>query len=308
MNLQANYPIPAKLIYPTPESIYKTRQLGDGNMIDHSRTDLYRIFEKMIGAWNRNSRACMLRTICEVADTPLKHNGLLGELIDIVFTPSENDPMDEEFKTAAKYGKNGVDFCVTVGISATTCGISNSTTCTTVEALNSRQKRWLSFLPNGGLVKVVFSFVAPVKFYHRLKRSINAAINLQANYPIPARIIYPTPGSIYKNRQLTDGNIVDNSRTDLYRIIEKMIGAWGRNSRECLLRTICEVADTPLKHNGLVGELIDIVFTPSESDQMDEEFKTASKYGKHGVDCTRLYPKCPSGHGILEKISAVINI
>ncbi|XP_055549561.1 uncharacterized protein LOC129732593 [Wyeomyia smithii] len=189
-----------------------------------------------------------------------------------------------------------------------TCGSSNSTECTTIEEVHFRQKRWLSFHPNGAVVKAIFSFVAPVRFHHRTKRSVNLAINLQANYPIPAKLIYPVPGSYFKNRQLFDGNFVDQSRPDLYRVLEKMIGSWSGNSRACLLRTICEVADTPLKHNGLIGELFDIIFTPSENDEMDEEFKSASKYGRNGVDCTRLYPKCPSGHGILEKISAVIKV
>jgi hypothetical protein len=35
----------------------------------------------------------------------------------------------------------------------------------------------------------------------------------------------------------------------------------GINGRDCMLRTICEVADMPLSHNGLVGELLQVFFT-----------------------------------------------
>ncbi|XP_058817428.1 uncharacterized protein LOC131680737 [Topomyia yanbarensis] len=129
------------------------------------------------------------------------------------------------------------------------------------QEVHQRQKRFLTFLPWGGVVKAVFSFVAPVKFQHRVKRSVNLAINCQANYPVPAKIIYPIPESYFKNRDFGDSNFMDNSRVQLYQLLEKMIGSWSPNGRACLLRTICEVADTPLKHNGLIGELLDIIFT-----------------------------------------------
>jgi hypothetical protein len=35
----------------------------------------------------------------------------------------------------------------------------------------------------------------------------------------------------------------------------------GIEGRSCVLRTICEVAETPLHHNGLVGELLHVMLT-----------------------------------------------
>lgn len=53
----------------------------------------------------------------------------------------------------------------------------------------------------------------------------------------------------------------DSSRKRFYEFIVKNFNNWGRNGHECLLRTICEVAEAPIKHNGLIGELFHIVFT-----------------------------------------------
>lgn len=53
----------------------------------------------------------------------------------------------------------------------------------------------------------------------------------------------------------------DRSRKFAYEIVENTLNGIGRNGRECLLRSICEAAETPLSHNGLIGELWDIFLT-----------------------------------------------
>lgn len=53
----------------------------------------------------------------------------------------------------------------------------------------------------------------------------------------------------------------DDSRQKFYKFIEKEFNRFGRNGHECLLRTICEVAEAPIKHNGLIGELMQLAFT-----------------------------------------------
>ncbi|XP_055633844.1 uncharacterized protein LOC129774172 [Toxorhynchites rutilus septentrionalis] len=173
------------------------------------------------------------------------------------------------------------------------------------QAVHWVQKRFVPFIPNGGVAKVLFTAALPVKFQHKTKRSLSWAHNLQANYAIPGRIIWPLPESYFKAR-LDEGSFVDNSRVQLYRILEKMVDSWNNNGRGCLLRTICEVADTPLKHNGLVGEILDVIFTPSEADRVDLEYKLASRYGANGVDCGRLYKECLAGYGLLDELSTVL--
>lgn len=53
----------------------------------------------------------------------------------------------------------------------------------------------------------------------------------------------------------------DDTRRKFYTFLEHQFESWGRNGHECLLRTICEVAEAPIRHNGLIGELVYTVFT-----------------------------------------------
>ena len=98
-------------------------------------------------------------------------------------------------------------------------------------------------------------------------------------------------------------DFVDNSRILVYQLLEYALNKEGKSGRECILRTICEVAESPLKHNGLIGELMDIVFTPYDNESIHEDFKLAKKAGIEQNNCTEKYKKCKLGHGILDKIS-----
>uniref|UniRef100_A0A182IQI8 Uncharacterized protein n=1 Tax=Anopheles atroparvus TaxID=41427 RepID=A0A182IQI8_ANOAO len=177
-----------------------------------------------------------------------------------------------------------------------------------IGAHHNRDRRYvLSFPVNGGVAKVLFGFVAPVRFHHKLRRSLNAGINLQANYRILPDIIFPHPESVWKNRYSADA-YVDTGRKQLYDLLVQFLASAGgsrRQARICLLRTVCEVADTPLSHNGMVGEIMDIVFAPADTDDLPDEFKMARKYGANGVDCGRVYDECSWGHGLLDTITAM---
>uniref|UniRef100_A0A182MHF9 Secreted protein n=1 Tax=Anopheles culicifacies TaxID=139723 RepID=A0A182MHF9_9DIPT len=170
-----------------------------------------------------------------------------------------------------------------------------------------RVKRLISFPINGGVAKIVLGFLAPVRFHHPLPRSLNCGINVQANYVISPDIIFPRPESIFGNRKL-DQYADPESRQRLYGALEKilkMLLGTHRRARDCLLRVVCEVADTPLHHNGLVGELLDVIFTPQESDALPPEFLMAHRYGANGVNCLKLYSACSWGMGLLDYVSRI---
>ncbi|XP_063701688.1 uncharacterized protein LOC134831799 [Culicoides brevitarsis] len=97
----------------------------------------------------------------------------------------------------------------------------------------------------------------------------------------------------------------DDTRQRFYNFIEKEFARFGSKGHECLLRTICEVAEAPITHNGLIGELMQLVFTPGDDEQVNIEYKLAKKAGYHGADCQELYHECPYGHGFLEKFSVL---
>ena len=97
----------------------------------------------------------------------------------------------------------------------------------------------------------------------------------------------------------------DSSRKIAYEIVEEILNREGKNGHECILRTICEVAETPVNHNGLAGELIQLFFTPGQHEKVDEDYRLARKAGLNRVDCEKLFSKCPRGHGFLDSISII---
>jgi hypothetical protein len=44
---------------------------------------------------------------------------------------------------------------------------------------------------------------------------------------------------------------------------------------------------------------------PGQHEEIDEAYRDASDAGRHGVDCSKLYPDCPIGYGILDSVSLV---
>ncbi|EAT38687.1 AAEL009434-PA [Aedes aegypti] len=169
---------------------------------------------------------------------------------------------------------------------------------------HEREKRWLTFSPYGGVAKLIIGALNPVYFHHnKLVRSLNVAVNLQANYIIPATIIWPVPASIFKNR--VNNDYVDNSRIQLYQILENMFDYGGISGRECVLRTICEIAETPLNHSGMFGELMDVMFTPYEAEHLDQTYMEARQHGLNGSNCVEVYKRCPLGSGLLEKLTVL---
>lgn len=89
--------------------------------------------------------------------------------------------------------------------------------------------------------------------------------------------------------------------------MEDILNREGKNGRECILRAICEVAETPVDHdgNGIIGELIQTFFTPGRHEKIDEVYRDAQQAGNHGVNCEKFYPNCPMGHGVLDSFSLV---
>lgn len=65
------------------------------------------------------------------------------------------------------------------------------------------------------------------------------------------------------------------------------------------------MAETPLAHNGLIGELLQILFSPNEEESLDDEYKYARKAGFKGADCIKSYPDCPFGDGLLDSVTLI---
>lgn len=137
----------------------------------------------------------------------------------------------------------------------------------------------------------------------------NAIRNVQFQYDLPPNITTIFSQVPARQRSFDGRSRInykpDASRKIAYEIVEDILGKEGKNGRECLLRTICEVAETPVNHNGLVGELLQLFFTPGKHEKVNQDYRDARKVGLNRVDCERMYPDCPFGHGILDSVSLI---
>lgn len=111
-----------------------------------------------------------------------------------------------------------------------------------------------------------------------LWQTVNCARNFMFQYNFPPKIV--TIYNKYPQKRSLEVAKRDGSRKIGYLLVERLLNKWvfksklfggimfffvsnrdGINGRDCMLRTICEVADMPLSHNGLVGELLQVFFT-----------------------------------------------
>nr|CAH0098063.1 unnamed protein product [Daphnia galeata] len=83
----------------------------------------------------------------------------------------------------------------------------------------------------------------------------------------------------------------------VYRTIENVLYNFGMEGHDCLLRAICEVHEFPLDHqHGLLGELLQFLFTASKSSDSGEEARDyirAEQSGRDRGECWQYYSKCP---------------
>ncbi|KAI5643904.1 DM4/DM12 family domain-containing protein [Phthorimaea operculella] len=79
-----------------------------------------------------------------------------------------------------------------------------------------------------------------------------------------------------------------------YTVLETHFKQNGMKGKECMLRNICEAAETPLHHNGLLGHILHIVFTPSASQDegLEDAYYQAEADGLRG-DCDKYRDGCP---------------
>ncbi|XP_055678217.1 uncharacterized protein LOC129786975 [Lutzomyia longipalpis] len=177
--------------------------------------------------------------------------------------------------------------------------------------LLSRQKRFLIF-NNGGLAKAVLGFSCPVVFNDNTKRSLNVAYNFQAQYQFQPNVTSPLSAPFFtglerrlKRQRTMDEPKKDDSRKLLYSLLKVTMERRGVDGEECLLRAVCEVAESSYKQNGLFGELIDLIFTPQD-DELGPEYTAARTIGLRGGNCQSSFSKCPPNKGLLDSISMIM--
>ncbi|XP_058824139.1 uncharacterized protein LOC131684907 [Topomyia yanbarensis] len=149
-------------------------------------------------------------------------------------------------------------------------------------------------------------------------RNIFVSYNFEMNYNMPTDSTDYTQGALKRvdtpeinTRDLKDQvQLVRRSATftrkKAYRSLEIQLNKMGLNGKRCVLRAICEASDVPMyEHNGILGDLLQILLTPSHSanENLPAEFYRAEELG-HKHDCSKYRRHCPKS--ILDVISVLL--
>ncbi|XP_015609915.1 uncharacterized protein LOC107274867 [Cephus cinctus] len=152
-----------------------------------------------------------------------------------------------------------------------------------------RPIRALSF-PNNSNMGIFLALVFPLA---GSLKSVSLSYFFEANYYLPPNSTYFEP--YYYPHASRKKRSID--RTTIYQALENKFESSGFPGRECLLRSICETAESPVRHNGILGDIMHVLFTPSSSmkeDDLSEDFFEAEFVGRNG-SCSKYHPMCPLG-------------
>ncbi|XP_017770662.1 PREDICTED: uncharacterized protein LOC108558300 [Nicrophorus vespilloides] len=131
--------------------------------------------------------------------------------------------------------------------------------------------------------------------------SVVVGIVLKANYKLPINTTdYTNPSTVFarKKRSL---DVLTPTRWDIYKMLEGYAEMYGFGSKGCILRTICELSETPIdKSTGIIEEILHAIFTPSSTKEAlnthsDNEYHAAQQIGgrrKFKGNCDRFFPDC----------------
>nr|XP_018910498.1 PREDICTED: uncharacterized protein LOC109039470 [Bemisia tabaci] len=147
----------------------------------------------------------------------------------------------------------------------------------------SRPKRYVAY-PDGTSSGLFLGLAFPLPLP---RDGIIFSYIFEANYNLPDNVTQyfpPSPSEALKSF----------NRKFLYGILENKFTRAGLDGEECLLRLICDAALTPLDHNGLFGQILDILLRPSTTheEELPDRIFEAERHGNEMNECNRIYPNC----------------
>ncbi|XP_072764603.1 uncharacterized protein [Anoplolepis gracilipes] len=121
----------------------------------------------------------------------------------------------------------------------------------------------------------------------------------QLNFALPWNL------SQFESTIIPARHIRDLNLQETYVAIENLLDEHGwQDGRQCLLRTICELAETPLRRTqgqDVLEEMIHLILTPTEDSpvainsshrSVNKLYQEAERLGRSGGDCILMYPDC----------------
>ncbi|XP_076763337.1 uncharacterized protein LOC143430798 [Xylocopa sonorina] len=143
--------------------------------------------------------------------------------------------------------------------------------------------------PDESTAALYFTFAVPLEEPYK---AVTIADFFEATYTLPTNfsqdfVVYDT--ETRRRRRSLD-------RATLYQVVENKFANYGYQGHECLLRAICETSEHPLRHNGLIGDILHVIFTPTSSrhERLPQDILQAEVAGRNG-SCSNYQPRCPVG-------------
>ncbi|CAB0039795.1 unnamed protein product [Trichogramma brassicae] len=115
--------------------------------------------------------------------------------------------------------------------------------------------------PNGGILKLLIGGTLPIAMPNGRIVVYGHNIQYQFNLPANASLFGETPK--LRKRRAVSNEAEEDERGLFYRMVEHELERRGRPSKDCLKRSICESAETPLRDDGLLGEIFHVLLTCS---------------------------------------------
>ncbi|KAK7870129.1 hypothetical protein R5R35_011103 [Gryllus longicercus] len=163
-----------------------------------------------------------------------------------------------------------------------------------------RHTRTLVYRDNG-VYKFIIGMGIPVPLPNK---TLAFGFNFQFQYNVV------TNASQWAYPLVVQARSARHHRAAFYETVEMALDRRGLPGRACVQRSICEAAETPLLHEGLLGELLHMMLTPSLGHAPREllvEYRAAEAAGAAGEDCAQRFADCPPGAGLLDHITCLQN-
>ncbi|KAK4292373.1 hypothetical protein Pmani_034856 [Petrolisthes manimaculis] len=115
-----------------------------------------------------------------------------------------------------------------------------------LQELHSRQKRSIAF-PTGSTFTITPVLCIPVVSVGDLTGFLDIELPFTIKLPNATQVTY--------------GRKDDDDRMGIFSVLIDSLNRFGVDGKACLLRSVCEVAESPLRDDGLLGEILNIVLT-----------------------------------------------
>ncbi|XP_076040770.1 uncharacterized protein LOC143025198 [Oratosquilla oratoria] len=149
-----------------------------------------------------------------------------------------------------------------------------------LDEIHSRQKRSFAF-PTGSTFTITPVLCIPIVSVGDLSGYLDIELPFTIKLP--------------NSTQVASFGRMDDDRMGLYSVLISTLSRFGLDGKSCLLRAVCEVAESPLREDGLLGEILNIILTASYGSTSNElyDYVSAEYYGRSYGDCWSAYPQCP---------------